>query len=192
MQPLSAIPLITVLLNRTEHLELRKIVYRTVIYLIILLCIVFNLGPTIVLGIGLSSKTFTVIGGVIVILAGFYLLFGKYRKYKGLSKEQFKSFKFNSLDLALVPLIVPLFVDPVVIVYMITYSLNVSFKFTQLHLLISFSIVAIVCCIIVYFSFILYRLLTLEMITMSQKLSGIVFIGMGTEILLNVLKTCKF
>ncbi len=189
MNPLGTIPVFVGLTSDHDLGEIRPVVLKTSITVLVILLISFFLGDYILLFFGISIPALKIGGGLIIASSGFSLLSGDFRKHKGMKNKFVKADVAQREDIAITPLALPMIAGPGTISLLISYKQEVSTLSEQLTILAAVIAVSFLVYIVLRTAHPISKKLGASGINALSRIIGFIVITIGVEFIISAVES---
>ncbi len=145
-------------------------------------------GNKFLIFMGVSIYSFQIIGGIFLLFISFEMVFEKRtNRKKNMSKEILDDNSIKSM--AVFPISIPLIAGPSVITLSILISENLSFSFNSFYTqFLPTLIILFITSVMIFFSAYILKILSKTIITVMQKIFGIILGALSIEFIINGIK----
>ena len=181
INPFTKIPFIIVSSQNNQRAVL-NIAFASTFTIIAVLFVAHYIGTAFLQVLGTTLPSFQIGGGIVVILTGLNMLFGKINAAEAHEDEQSVDAS-HYVGLAVSPLGIPMLAGPGVITKVIINSHAGTGIENDLHSLVTIAIVALACGLVVAGSLLLMRVLGKGFFTVMGRISGLIIAAVGVEMI---------
>ncbi len=180
INPFTKIPFIIVSSKNNQRAVL-DIAFASTFTIIAVLFVAHYIGTAFLQVLGTTLPSFQIGGGIVVILTGLNMLFGKINAAEAHEDEHLDASHY--VGLAVSPLGIPMLAGPGVITKVIIESHPGTGIENDLHILVTIAIVALACGLVVAGSLLLMRVLGKGFFTVMGRISGLIIAAVGVELI---------
>ncbi len=172
MDPVGNVPVFITLTGKMERAERERLATSAVLRAGVILVIFVFLGSAILSAFQISIESFRIAGGLILVLLGLQILFGKEHVVEG-----------EQVDISVVPLATPLIAGP----GMITSAVILAKEYGYLVTLIGIIANLLLTRLVFRYSYLVVRLLGKKGALACAKVMGLIITAIGVEFIRNAL-----
>lgn len=186
VNPIGAVPIFISLTTGLEDKD-RRVIYRTTTYAVFLILMsALVLGETILDFFGITISSFSVAGGILILLMAISMMHARTTDVKRTEEEAEESIHKNSI--AVVPLAIPLLAGPGSISTIILYAQRDA---SLLHYLLIALVITLVC-VLLYLAFrsikYISQYLSQTAVNVFARIMGLILAAIAIEIIANGMK----
>ena len=188
IDPLSLIPLFAVMTSSLDRKKLIKLSFLVFIISLSVLTFFLIFGNKFLIFMGVSIYSFQIIGGIFLLFISFEMVFEKRTNRKqSMSDEILDDNSIKSM--AVFPISIPLIAGPSVITLSVLISENLSLSFNSFYTqFLPTLIILLITSMMILFSAYILKILSKTIITVIQKIFGIILGALSIEFIINGIK----
>ena len=188
IDPLSLIPLFAVMTSSLDRKKLIKLSFLVFIISLSVLTFFLIFGNKFLIFMGVSIYSFQIIGGIFLLFISFEMVFEKRTNRKqSMSNEILDNNSIKSM--AVFPISIPLIAGPSVITLSVLISENLSLSFNSFYTqFLPTLIILLITSMMIFFSAYILKILSKTIITVLQKIFGIILGALSIEFIINGIK----
>jgi multiple antibiotic resistance protein len=188
IDPLSLIPLFAVMTSSLDRKKLIKLSFLVFVISLSVLTFFLIFGNKFLIFMGVSIYSFQIIGGIFLLFISFEMVFEKRTNRKqSMSDEILDDNSIKSM--AVFPISIPLIAGPSVITLSVLISENLSLSFNSFYTqFLPTLIILLITSMMIFFSAYILKILSKTIITVIQKIFGIILGALSIEFIINGIK----
>jgi len=188
IDPLSLIPLFAVMTSSLDRKKLIKLSFLVFVISLSVLTFFLIFGNKFLIFMGVSIYSFQIIGGIFLLFISFEMVFEKRTNRKqSMSDEILDDNSIKSM--AVFPISIPLIAGPSVITLSVLISENLSLSFNSFYTqFLPTLIILLITSMMIFFSAFILKILSKTIITVIQKIFGIILGALSIEFIINGIK----
>ena len=188
IDPLSLIPLFAVMTSSLDRKKLIKLSFLVFVISLSVLTFFLIFGNKFLIFMGVSIYSFQIIGGIFLLFISFEMVFEKRTNRKqSMSDEILDDNSVKSM--AVFPISIPLIAGPSVITLSVLISENLSLSFNSFYTqFLPTLIILLITSMMIFFSAYILKILSKTIITVIQKIFGIILGALSIEFIINGIK----
>lgn len=188
IDPLSLIPLFAVMTSSLDRKKLIKLSFLVFVISLSVLTFFLIFGNKFLIFMGVSIYSFQIIGGIFLLFISFEMVFEKRTNRKqSMSDEILDDNSIKSM--AVFPISIPLIAGPSVITLSVLISENLSLSFNSFYTqFLPTLIILLITSMMILFSAYILKILSKTIITVIQKIFGIILGALSIEFIINGIK----
>jgi multiple antibiotic resistance protein len=188
IDPLSLIPLFAVMTSSLDRKKLIKLSFLVFVISLSVLTFFLIFGNKFLIFMGVSIYSFQIIGGIFLLFISYEMVFEKRTNRKQSMSDEILDDN-NIKSMAVFPISIPLIAGPSVITLSVLISENLSLSFNSFYTqFLPTLIILLITSMMIFFSAYILKILSKTIITVIQKIFGIILGALSIEFIINGIK----